>query len=100
MRNQEVSGAAVRPTGSSYRRCYRTRLDPAPTRTYDRRDISDWAGAAVTAPPAAQEETAAALIDAVRVEVPECGHILPWEKPDVLRDEVVRFLRVHAPVAA
>jgi 3-oxoadipate enol-lactonase len=51
-------------------------------------------------PPAAQEETAAALADAVRVEVSDCGHILPWEKPDVLRDEVVRFLRVHAPVAA
>jgi 3-oxoadipate enol-lactonase len=51
-------------------------------------------------PPAAQEETAAALADAFRVEVPDCGHILPWEKPDVLRDEVVRFLRMHAPVAA
>jgi 3-oxoadipate enol-lactonase len=51
-------------------------------------------------PPAAQEETAAALADAVRVEVADCGHILPWEKPGVLRDEVVRFLRRHAAAAA
>jgi 3-oxoadipate enol-lactonase len=52
------------------------------------------------APPAAQAETAARIGAARYVEVPDCGHILPWEKPDVLRDEVVRFLGALAPVAA
>jgi 3-oxoadipate enol-lactonase len=47
------------------------------------------------APPPAQEATAAALQDATRIEVPDCGHILPWEKPEALRDAVLRFLREH-----
>jgi 3-oxoadipate enol-lactonase len=47
------------------------------------------------APPAAQEETAAALRHAERIEVPECGHILPWEKPEALRDAVLPFLQEH-----
>ena len=45
------------------------------------------------APPAAQDATAAALRDVTRVEVPECGHILPWEKPETLRDTTLAFLR-------
>jgi 3-oxoadipate enol-lactonase len=52
------------------------------------------------APPAAQAETAARITGASYVQVPDCGHILPWEKPDTLRDEVVRFLGAHTPVAA
>jgi pimeloyl-ACP methyl ester carboxylesterase len=52
------------------------------------------------APPAAQEEIATSLADATRVEVPDCAHIIPWEKPEVLRDEVARFLRDRAAVAA
>ena len=52
------------------------------------------------APPGAQAETAGRIAGARYVQVPDCGHILPWEKPDVLRDEVVGFLRAHAPVAA
>jgi 3-oxoadipate enol-lactonase len=51
-------------------------------------------------PPLAQEETMAALADVTRVEVPDCGHISPWEKPAVLRDEVLGFLRERASVAA
>jgi 3-oxoadipate enol-lactonase len=52
------------------------------------------------APPDAQAETVARITDARYVQVPDCGHILPLEKPAVLRDEVVRFLRTHAPVRA
>jgi 3-oxoadipate enol-lactonase len=47
------------------------------------------------APPAAQAATASALRHAERVEVPDCGHILPWEKPETLREAVLRFLRQH-----
>jgi 3-oxoadipate enol-lactonase len=50
-------------------------------------------------PPAAQEAAAAAIRDVESVQVPDCAHIVPWEKPQVLRDELVRFLRSHAPVA-
>ena len=51
------------------------------------------------APPAAQERTAAAIADAEVVLVPETGHILPWEQPQRLREEVLRFLRSRMPVA-
>ena len=44
------------------------------------------------APPAAQAETVERIPDAWYVEVPECGHILPLEKPKVLRAEVHDFL--------
>jgi 3-oxoadipate enol-lactonase len=47
------------------------------------------------APREAQERAAAAIARAERVEVPDCAHIVPWEKPEGLRDEVLRFLR-HA----
>lgn len=48
------------------------------------------------APPAAQAETEAALGDAVRIMVPETGHILPWEQPEVVRDAVSSFLHARA----
>jgi 3-oxoadipate enol-lactonase len=50
-------------------------------------------------PPATEEELATALSDATRIEVPDCGHILPWERPDVLREAVLDFVRARAPVA-
>jgi 3-oxoadipate enol-lactonase / 4-carboxymuconolactone decarboxylase len=49
-------------------------------------------------PPAAEEEIAAALSNVTRVEVPDCGHLLPWEKPRVLHEEVSGFLRNRAAV--
>jgi 3-oxoadipate enol-lactonase len=52
------------------------------------------------APPAAQEEAGSRIANARYVEVPDCGHILPWEKPDVLRHEVLGFLRERASVPA
>jgi pimeloyl-ACP methyl ester carboxylesterase len=52
------------------------------------------------APPAAQEKAASRIANSRYVEVPDCGHILPWEKPDVLRDEVLGFLHEHTAVAA
>jgi 3-oxoadipate enol-lactonase len=52
------------------------------------------------ASPAAQAVTARRIASARYVEVPDCGHILPWEKPDILRDEVLSFLRSHASVPA
>jgi pimeloyl-ACP methyl ester carboxylesterase len=48
------------------------------------------------APREAQERAAAAIARAERVEIPDCAHIVPWEKPERLRDEVMRFLR-NAP---
>jgi 3-oxoadipate enol-lactonase len=50
------------------------------------------------APPAAQAVTARRIPGARYVEVPDCGHILPWEKPGILRDEVLSFLRSPASV--
>lgn len=47
------------------------------------------------APRDAQERAAAAIPRAERVAVPDCAHIVPWEKPERLRDEVVQFLRRH-----
>jgi 3-oxoadipate enol-lactonase len=46
-------------------------------------------------PPAAVGEIAGALRDVRQVEVPDAGHVLPWERPDVLRDEVRAFLHAH-----
>ena len=51
-------------------------------------------------PPAAVDEIAAALRDVRRVEVPDAGHVLPWERPEVLREEVRAFLRTTASVTA
>jgi 3-oxoadipate enol-lactonase len=51
-------------------------------------------------PPRTQQETEAALRNSVQVQVPDCGHILPWEKPEILREEVLRFLRAHTPAPA
>jgi 3-oxoadipate enol-lactonase len=50
-------------------------------------------------PPAAQEAIASAIRRVESIQVPDCAHIVPWEKPELLRDEVLRFLRAHAPVA-
>lgn len=44
------------------------------------------------APPAANEASAALIPDARYRQVEDCGHILPWEKPDALLDAVARFL--------
>ena len=33
------------------------------------------------------------------VQVPDCAHMRPLEKPQVLRDHVLRFLRSHTAVA-
>jgi pimeloyl-ACP methyl ester carboxylesterase len=52
------------------------------------------------APPAAQTRTAARIRDSKGVQVPNCGHIVPLEKPDRLRDEVLDFLRSRASVPA
>jgi 3-oxoadipate enol-lactonase len=45
------------------------------------------------APPAASRETAATIPDARFVEIADCGHILPWEKPEALLSTVRPFLR-------
>jgi len=47
-----------------------------------------------------QEQIQARIADARYVEVPDCAHILPWEKPDVLREHVLDFLRARTPFAA
>src|SRR5262249_21980648 len=46
-------------------------------------------------PPPTLEEIAGALRDVRRVEVPDAGHVLPWERPDALHDEIRAFLRTH-----
>jgi 3-oxoadipate enol-lactonase len=51
-------------------------------------------------PPAAQDGIEQALRDVRRVEVPDVAHMLPWERPDVLRDEVRSFLRERVAAAA
>jgi len=51
-------------------------------------------------PPAAVDEVAGALRDVRRVEVPDTAHLLPWERPDVLRDEARGFLRESVRVPA
>jgi 3-oxoadipate enol-lactonase len=50
------------------------------------------------APPAANREAAAWMPDARFVEVEDCGHILPWEKPEALLDAVRPFLRKAVPL--
>jgi 3-oxoadipate enol-lactonase len=51
-------------------------------------------------PPAALDEVEGALRDVRRVEVPDAAHVLPWERPDVLREEVRSFLRSIVGVTA
>jgi 3-oxoadipate enol-lactonase len=51
------------------------------------------------APPAANREAAASIPNARFVEVEDCGHILPWEKPEALLDAVRPFLREAVAVA-
>ena len=44
------------------------------------------------APPAASEKTAAAIPRARYVQVEDCAHILPWEKPEALLEAARPFL--------
>jgi 3-oxoadipate enol-lactonase/3-oxoadipate enol-lactonase/4-carboxymuconolactone decarboxylase len=46
-------------------------------------------------PPAANRENAARLRDARLVEIPDCAHIIPWEKPEQLLAAALPFLREH-----
>ena len=46
-------------------------------------------------PPAVTEANAALLPDGRGVLVEDCGHILPWEKPDALARAAWPFLREH-----
>jgi 3-oxoadipate enol-lactonase len=43
-------------------------------------------------PPAANREAAGWIPDARVVEIPGCAHIIPWEKPDELREAARPFL--------
>jgi len=43
-------------------------------------------------PPAVNEANAAAVPDARVVQIPDCAHIVPWEKPEALREAVRPFL--------
>ena len=45
------------------------------------------------APPAASEKTAAEISNARYVQVEDCAHILPWEKPAALLEAARPFLR-------
>ena len=47
-------------------------------------------------PPALNHENAARLARASVVEIPDCGHVIPWEKPDELLAAAVPFLEEHA----
>jgi len=44
------------------------------------------------APPAASEKTAAAIPNARYVQIEDCAHILPWEKPETLLEAARPFL--------
>ena len=52
------------------------------------------------APPELNRRNAERIPTASFVEVPDCGHILPWEKPEALLEAVRRFLLETARVAA
>src|SRR5439155_20596447 len=51
-------------------------------------------------PRAAVDEVAGALRDVQRVAAPDTAHLLPCERPDVLRDEARGFLRESVRVPA
>jgi pimeloyl-ACP methyl ester carboxylesterase len=51
----------------------------------------------VLTPPADSEAMASALPDARLVRVPGAGHLLPLERPDVVAEELLRFLEDVAP---
>ena len=44
-------------------------------------------------PPAANEANAARIPDARYLQIEDCGHILPLEKPQALLDAALPFLR-------
>lgn len=52
------------------------------------------------APPELNRRNVARIDRATFVEVPECGHILPWERPEALlqavRSFVLENVRMHA----
>ena len=52
------------------------------------------------APPELNRRNAGRIRNASIVEIPNCGHIVPWEKPEALLDAVRPFLRVAAGVPA
>jgi pimeloyl-ACP methyl ester carboxylesterase len=43
-------------------------------------------------PPAVNEANAAAIPNARVVQIPDCAHNIPWEKPEALREAVRSFL--------
>ena len=47
-------------------------------------------------PPSVNRETAERIAGARVVEIDDCAHIIPWEKPDELQGAVRPFLREHA----
>jgi 3-oxoadipate enol-lactonase len=47
-------------------------------------------------PPAVNREAAGQIPDARTVEVADCAHIVPWEKPDELQEAARPFLLQHA----
>jgi pimeloyl-ACP methyl ester carboxylesterase len=49
----------------------------------------------MASPPAMNRENAAQMPTATLVEVPDCAHIIPWEKPEELLDATRPFLREH-----
>jgi pimeloyl-ACP methyl ester carboxylesterase len=50
----------------------------------------------LASPPAANEATASRLRGARFVQIPDCAHIVPWEKPRELLTEAVPFLQKAA----
>jgi pimeloyl-ACP methyl ester carboxylesterase len=48
-------------------------------------------------PPATTEANTGSIPDGRFVIVPDCGHILTWEKPQALADAAWPFLREHVP---
>jgi 3-oxoadipate enol-lactonase len=49
----------------------------------------------LASPPAMNQENAARLATAEVLELPDCAHIVPWEKPGELLDAARSFLRQH-----
>jgi pimeloyl-ACP methyl ester carboxylesterase len=50
----------------------------------------------MASPPAMNQENAARLPNATLVEVADCAHIIPWEKPEELLDAARPFLRANS----
>jgi pimeloyl-ACP methyl ester carboxylesterase len=50
----------------------------------------------MASPPAMNRENATRLPNATLVEVPDCAHIIPWEKPEELLDAARPFLRANS----